>query len=326
MTSSERIRQVINFGRPDRLPVIEWAHWWDKTIARWREEGLPASVTSVQEIQDFLGLDVHYHYRMPTKTSEFRRGDGAGIAKMEDYEQVRKYLFPTKVVDPSKLEKAKAARDRGDVFIWITLDGFFWFPRTVLGIEKHFFSFYDIPEIVHAMNRDLLEHQLRSIDRFCSICVPDFMTFAEDMSYNHGPMLSKQLFDEFMAPYYLKIVEKLKEYDIVPIVDSDGLIDDLVPWFEEVGIDGFLPLERQAGVDIVRLRERHPRLRIIGGFDKMVMDKGEAEIRAEFERLSPAIRQGGYIPSVDHQTPPGVSLSNYRIYIELLKEYASSVA
>jgi hypothetical protein len=30
---------------------------------------------------------------------------------------------------------------------------------------------------------------------------------------------------------------------------------------------------------------------------------------------------GGFIPSVDHQTPPGVSMENYKIYIKLFREY-----
>ena len=95
----------------------------------------------------------------------------------------------------------------------------------------------------------------------------------------------------------------------------------MVPWFEAVGVDGFLPLERQAGIDIAELRRKHPRLLMIGGYDKMVMRKGERAMRREFERLLPVMRQGGYIASVDHQTPPEVSLKNYHIYLRLLKEY-----
>ena len=44
-------------------------------------------------------------------------------------------------------------------------------------------------------------------------------------------------------------------------------------------------------------------------------------MRAEFERLAPLMRTGGFIPSVDHQTPPGVSLDQYRAYLLLLEEY-----
>jgi uroporphyrinogen-III decarboxylase len=134
-------------------------------------------------------------------------------------------------------------------------------------------------------------------------------------------MLSEECFEEFMAPYYRRITKVRKERDIVCIVDSDGDVTRAVPWFERVGVDGILPLERQAGVDLPSLRERHPRFRTIGHFDKMVMKRGEAAMREEFERLLPVMRQGGYIPSVDHQTPPDVSLVNYRTYLRLLEEY-----
>ena len=60
----------------------------------------------------------------------------------------------------------------------------------------------------------------------------------------------------------------------------------------------------------------------MGGYDKMVMSLGEAAMRAEFERLLPVMRLGGYLPSVDHQTPPGVSLEQYLTYLRLFHEYA----
>lgn len=62
-----------------------------------------------------------------------------------------------------------------------------------------------------------------------------------------------------------------------------------------------------AGVDVNRIREQYPSLLMIGGFDKTVMHRGEEAMRAEFEPdPAQAIRSGGYIPSVDHQTPPDV--------------------
>ena len=57
--------------------------------------------------------------------------------------------------------------------------------------------------------------------------------------------------------------------------------------------------------------------------DKMTMNRGEQAMRAEFERLLPMMRAGGFIPSVDHQTPPGVSLDQYRSYLRLLDEYTA---
>jgi hypothetical protein len=39
------------------------------------------------------------------------------------------------------------------------------------------------------------------------------------------------------------------------------------------------------------------------------------------EFLLPVMRTGRFIPSVDHQTPPAVSLEDYRLYVRLLREY-----
>jgi uroporphyrinogen-III decarboxylase len=151
------------------------------------------------------------------------------------------------------------------------------------------------------------------------------MTFSEDMSYNNGPMLSEELFDTFMLPYYQRVVPRLKEYGVRVIVDSDGDITKPAAWFERAGIEGILPLERQAGVDLQLLRRRHPRQLYVGAFDKMVMHHGEAALRAEFERLLPVARQGGFAISVDHQTPPAVSLEDYRLFLRLFREYAAQV-
>jgi hypothetical protein len=65
---------------------------------------------------------------------------------------------------------------------------------------------------------------------------------------------------------------------------------------------------------------------MIGGYDKMVMNKGDEAIRGEFERLLPVARQGGFLISCDHQTPPGVSYKDYLIYMKRFREYAEKAA
>ena len=114
---------------------------------------------------------------------------------------------------------------------------------------------------------------------------------------------------------------RLQERNIPLIVDTDGDVTLMAPWLQDAGMAGVLPLERQAGVDGTKLRQQFPHLRMIGHFDKMTMNRGEAAMRAEFERLAPLMKTGGFIPSVDHQTPPGVSLEQYRCYLRLLDEF-----
>jgi uroporphyrinogen-III decarboxylase len=209
----------------------------------------------------------------------------------------------------------------GNAVVWSTLEGFFWFPRTLLNIEQLSYAFYDQPELIHAINADLTEFNIKLIRQMDDACVPTFMTLAEDMSYNLGPMISEDVFNEFLAPYYKKLMAELDERNIPMIVDTDGDVTLMVPWLRNVGVKGVLPLERQAGVDGMKVRQQFPDLCMIGHFDKMTMDKGEATMRAEFERLVPLMKSGGFIPSVDHQTPPGVSLEQYRVFLKLFKEY-----
>ena len=125
-------------------------------------------------------------------------------------------------------------------------------PRTLLGIEGHLLAFYDQPELMHEINRDLCDYNLRLVEEICEIIQPQFMTFAEDLSYNHGPMLSKGSFDEFLAPYFREMIPAIKKHGVVPFIDSDGDIMPIIPWLEDVGIEGILPLERMAGVDVAR--------------------------------------------------------------------------
>ena len=80
---------------------------------------------------------------------------------------------------------------------------------------------------------------------------------------------------------------------------------------------------KRQGVDVARLRREHPKFLLLGGYDKMVMDKGEEAIEREFARLLPTARQSGFLVSCDHQTPPAVTLDDYALYLKAFREFAA---
>lgn len=318
---------------PDRLPMLEWASWWDRTVERWRGEGLAPGLDGAGMKRGF-GLDVDHQMWAWQIPQGVQRQAGAGwsgsghgdswILDAEGYAAIRGAIYRQGhpfALDPG-WEARRAEQERGEALVWLTVNGFFWWPRTLLGIERHLYAFGDQAELLERINQDQADFICAHLDQLCAHLTPDFMTFAEDMSYNHGPMLSKRAFDRFLAPFYRQVVPRLKARGIRVFVDSDGDVTRLVPWLKEVGVEGILPIERQAGCDINRLQADHPDFCFVGHFDKMTMPQGEAAMRAEFERLLPAMRRGRFLPSVDHQTPPGVSLEQYRSYLALFREYA----
>ena len=326
MTNRERFQAALS-GRPkDRLPMIEWADWWDKTVARWEDDGLPVGLKN-PDVTAYWELDpmLQFWLRSAGEGCPRPAGHGLGIIQDEaDYNAIRPYLYQDRSIHQlvEWMQQVRPRRDSGEAVVWLTFEGFFWFPRTLLGIEPHLYSFYDCPDLLHRINQDQSDFCLKAIDAACTIFPPDFVTIAEDMSYNHGPMLSKSLFDEFIAPYYKKVVPALQSYGVSVLIDTDGDVEPMISWFSECGIEGVLPLERQAGVDVSRIRQQYPKWKMLGGFDKTIMHLGEAAMRQEFERLLPVMRMGSFIPAVDHQTPPDVSLENYRIFRCLYEEYA----
>jgi len=129
-----------------------------------------------------------------------------------------------------------------------------------------------------------------------------------------------------MSPHYKKITDCLRGHGIdIITVDSDGNINELIPLWLEVGVNGFLPLEVAAGMDAVFLRKKYGKECILfGNIDKRTLTKGKKEIEREVKTKVPfLLSQGGYFLSVDHAVPPDVSYENFLYYLDILRRVAS---
>ena len=331
LTASERFRRYLSGEEVDRAPAIEWAPWWNLTVNRWLEDGLPPEYSGYEALQGYFGLDKCLQTMISNHTEKTPEPEAHGIGIMEDEKDYAEIVRPTLFPDPKSILSENhfawldASRARGDTIHFFTVEGFFWYPRTMFGIENHLYSFYDYPELYHLMCDEYADWLIEVFRHVFSRFRFDFMSFAEDMSYNNGPMISKELFDEFLAPFYRKVIPVIHEYGIPVFIDSDGDITMAVDWYASVGADGMFPLERQAGVDVSLYLDKQPDMAFIGHFDKMCMKFGKEAMRAEFERILPSMKRGKVISSVDHQTPPDVPLEYYKDYVELLKEYAGRV-
>ena len=144
MNHVERFRALMSFQSVDRLPRWEWAMWWDLTIGRWHREGLPARLNDVFEISQYFGLDPYKQFWFsttdPTIEAVQHHVEGT-VSNMDDYLRIRPSLYPDHSLAISAMQPWAKKQTEGELVVWTTLEGFFWFPRTLLGFERLMLSY-----------------------------------------------------------------------------------------------------------------------------------------------------------------------------------------
>ena len=186
-------------------------------------------------------------------------------------------------------------------------------------------AFYDQPELVGRMIADRLQFVKDLLARVLATGTLDFVQIWEDMSYKTAQMISPKLVRQYMLPAYEELVSYLRAGGVKLImVDTDGRVEDLLPIFLEAGIDGTHPCEIAAGSDPVMLRRKFPGCALMGGLDKRAIAGGRDGVDAELRRVRPLLKEGAYIPLLDHYVPPDVSYQTYLYYVERRRELCAS--
>jgi uroporphyrinogen decarboxylase len=200
------------------------------------------------------------------------------------------------------------------------LCGFFSFLRETIG-DKCYYFIYDDEGLIREMLAFQEERICKLIRKTSAEVQVDRLFIWEDMCYKNGPLIGPDMFRDLLSPHYAAVTGTAGECGIKIIdVDSDGLIDDLLPLWLEAGVNMLHPFEVQAGMDVNRVRKTFGyNFAIRGGVDKRILARGKKEIDGEIERIRPAYEGGRYIPCADHAIPPDVSFYNYQYYLEKLK-------
>jgi uroporphyrinogen-III decarboxylase len=334
----------------DRGAVEETFFPWLLTVERFKREGLDAGIcdavlrpeVNVNPLERYFQVawgEGFYQYErilgfdpvrrtgfiLPLKPERASDEKKPPVSCQEDWKKLKEFAsckLDEVFTDRNILQAyspLRADQERGDYAVRMHIEGFFWVPRNLFGIEPHLYAFYDFPELMHDINQFILDIFLTKLVKVLEALPADLVYIMEDLSGTNGPMLSPALFDEFVGSYYRRLIPVLKRAGAKHVfIDTDGDFRRLIPNFLSAGVDGFMPMDVNAGMDIVQVRRDFPRLKFIGGYNKLCIAGGRESIDQEFNRLLPIIRKGGYIPGCDHQVAPSTSLKNYRYYIQKL--------
>jgi len=245
------------------------------------------------------------------------------VKTWEDFEDIRERYDAE---DPERYpdnwdEIAEGFRDR-DYPVTLTIRGPFWWTRDMTGLKKIATGIYREPEFIRELMNFCAEFQIGVLERALRDVEVDSVTLNEDMGYKNGPMIGPDAVMKFMGESYKMISDFFRSHGVkVIMIDSDGYCEPLIPVWQKLGINGVLPNEVMAGMDVVKLGERFPELVLVGGIDKTRLARGKEAIDKEvLYKVPPLIERGGYIPGVDHAVPPDISMENYAYFVSLLRE------
>ena len=352
MNSYERFKRMYAHQEADRVPIIDSP--WGATIDRWHQEGMPSDVSYV----DYFDLDRFISPRLTdnsprypaqviaeteqdvTYTSEW----GVTMKQWKHAASTPEFLDFT-IVDADSWRRAKERIQLSDDRIewdllqkkyhtwreqgaWIEPIVWFGFDVThswMVGTERVLMALAEDPEWIVDMWRTELDTELALLERVWEAGYTfDGLMWFDDMGYKQNQFFSLRMYRNLLKPFHQKMIEWAHAHGIPAHLHSCGDIRPLVPELVGIGLNALNPLEVKAGMDPVKLKQQYgDRLLFHGGINAVLWDQPEA-IRAEMERVIPAMKEnGGYIFSSDHSVPSTVSLEDFRRIVELARKLGS---
>lgn len=353
MSYRDVFNQIMFYGEFDHMPSVHWAAW-EETWERWRAEGLPKDVN----IHEYLGTTPHwggigvnvglypaFEEEVIEDTDEYRVfRDGEGVVcqdwkhqsciphyidftlkEAKNWPEYKKRLQPDPARLGTDLEKRIADAEKSELPISFNTASLMGWIRNWMGVENMSYLMFDDRDCYADMVDTISTLVCWAIDQvFPKMKVKPEMGFGwEDICGKAGPLVSPVIFDQCVAPGYRKIRQKLEDYGVKLYgIDSDGDVTDLVGHWLDAGVNMQFPIE--VGVwkgDAMKFRKQYGKdLRIIGNFDKLALERGRADVESEIERLTPLMKDGGFLMMPDHLITPGVALEDYRWYCKRVKE------
>jgi uroporphyrinogen decarboxylase len=236
----------------------------------------------------------------------------------EDVKKIEKFNWPDpKYLDfKSTIENIDEARAAGLAVLGGMWCPFFHVMADFFGMENYFFKMYSNPEVIEAATERIIDFYLAANKRVIEEMGDkiDAFFFGNDFGSQCDLMISPEMFDKFIKPYFKKIINQLKFYNKKVVLHSCGSIIRIIPELIELGIDGLHPLQAKAkGMDAENLvKEFGNSIVFIGGVDtqELLPFKTPKEVREEVLRLKKIFKQGFIISPSHEAILPHVKIEN----------------
>ena len=187
----------------------------------------------------------------------------------------------------------------------------FWTPffhdvMDLFGMEHYLMKMYVEPEVVQAATDRVCRFYYEANELFFARAgkLVDGYFFGNDFGTQRDLILSPELFDRFILPWFRKFTEQGHRHGYQVILHSCGSIYRVIPRLIEAGVDCLHPLQaRAANMDAERLgREFGGKIAFLGGIDTQdLLVRGTPEEVAEEVRRVKKLLGPRLIVSPSHE-------------------------
>jgi uroporphyrinogen decarboxylase len=305
MTGKERILKTLRFEEPDRPPHFE-------SMFELEQE---AFGLKFPDRKSWKGCSAREKKRKIATCMDIY----ARIVETYDWDALAVY-WPWS--DPDGVAAAKETfGDR--IAIGGMVGGGVWAIESVTDWPQFAADLLEAPDKVHAEAEAKCAAALVKIDLLLDAGA-DFIFLPHDVAFNAGPFISPGQFALFVAPYWSRLVRRVKERSALAFIHTDGQIMPILDQLVGLGADCLQSIDPMAGVDIAQVKRlTYGKLALMGNVQCNLLQDGPPEaIRASaLYCLEHASRGGGYIFSTSNTVFPGMPLANYEHMLDVFCEF-----
>ncbi len=338
MTSYERVLAVLHGQEPDRVPIFELLI--DPSVMK---AILPGA--HYPDFVEAMDIDVVVT-NTPSKLYEEKVLDAVQRIVVNEWGVVRQYgvqvvsmpldgpikkvedLESYKPPDPHaerRFEELQVLlhRFKGKRFVGMHLHDGFSYPCYLRGMQRLMMDLFENPDLVHKLVRLSVDHNIVIAERAIALGA-DFIILGDDYGSIEAPLISPGHFREFFLPAIREIVEAVHGKGAFCFKHCCGNINLILDDMVGSGIDALHPFDATAGMDIVTVKQRFPRLTVMGGVDcgAVLTDYPVAAVINEVKRLLRDVSPGGrYVISSTNTIHHTVRSENYLAMLSTVKEF-----
>jgi uroporphyrinogen decarboxylase len=224
--------------------------------------------------------------------------------------------------DPDGIRAAK--KEFGDEILIGGMCGHgIWSIEVITDWTAFAVNLIDDPAAVHEEAETMCQRALSTIDTLAEAGA-DLIYMPNDIAFNANPFVSPLHFEEFIAPYWKRQVDRVKEHGLYAFIHTDGMIMPVLDQLIDLGAHCLQSIDPMAGMDIAEVkRKTYGKLALMGNVQCNLLQDGpkEAIEKSALYALEQGTPGGGYIYSTSNTIFPGMPLENYEFMLDVFHDF-----